>query len=86
MLEDEPDTILSHGQDANPSGGLSPHLIAQRRSGGRPGQSSAYGRAHSPTLQMVEGDTRCPGGRHRPGVRERPDRMERLVQDGAASR
>ena len=48
------DTILSHGSDANPSGGLSPPLDRSTTFGGAAGQSSAYGRAHSPTLQMVE--------------------------------
>ena len=48
------DTILSHGGGANPSGGLSPSLDRSTTFEGTAGQSSAYGRAHNPTLQAVE--------------------------------
>jgi cystathionine gamma-synthase len=50
----KPDSILSHGGGANPSGGLSSPVDRSTTFEGVAGQSSAYGRDHSPTLQAVE--------------------------------
>ncbi len=49
-----PESILAHGGGANPSGGLSSPLDRSTTFAGTAGQSSAYGRAHSPILEGVE--------------------------------
>jgi cystathionine gamma-synthase len=49
------DSILSRAGGDNPSGGLSPPLDRSTTFEGAAGRASAYGRAHSPTLQGVEG-------------------------------